>query len=263
MTPKKYYWNDLRHFRSGRDFLWTVPVGHVVLLVIPGVVLAAVNWLCPGRVSLRAGSWLLATLAIWAALLRVPLYGACYACSWPPGSVGRSAARSLASCGIPGMARYVLAGSLGLLVVLAALSSGRQAVREYLAVPDCRRLRRARATCVLIVWDTVRASQPEPLRLSPEHHPQPGAVGPEGQSGTARRCAQPPGRTRRIAASSPASGLASSIPCGITSWTPQTPRLPSTWPRGAIRPPGSRRTPTTVLTRPGWIGASLISRITR
>ena len=46
-------------------------------MVVPGVVVAAVNRLRPGLVSLRAGSWLFATLAIWSALLRMPLYGAC------------------------------------------------------------------------------------------------------------------------------------------------------------------------------------------
>ena len=28
---KKYFWNDLRNFGSGRDFPWSVPVGHAVL----------------------------------------------------------------------------------------------------------------------------------------------------------------------------------------------------------------------------------------
>ena len=64
-------------FGIGRDFPWTVPVGHAVLLLIPGMVVAAVSRLRPGLVSMRSGSWLLATLAIWAALLRLPLYGVC------------------------------------------------------------------------------------------------------------------------------------------------------------------------------------------
>jgi hypothetical protein len=50
-----------------------VPLARLIL----GVVVAAVNRLRPGLVSLRAGSWLFATFAIWAALSRVPLYGAC------------------------------------------------------------------------------------------------------------------------------------------------------------------------------------------
>ena len=74
---KKFFWNPEGYYRTARDFPWSVPVGHAVLMVIPGVVVAAVNRLRPGLVSLRAGSWLFATLAIWAALLRMPLYGAC------------------------------------------------------------------------------------------------------------------------------------------------------------------------------------------
>ena len=45
---------------------------------IAGVLVAIVNWVRPGRrITLRAGAWLFATLAIWAALLRMPLYGVC------------------------------------------------------------------------------------------------------------------------------------------------------------------------------------------
>ncbi|HKI18106.1 MAG TPA: hypothetical protein VKA15_09505, partial [Isosphaeraceae bacterium] len=72
---KKCFWNRLKNYGSGGDFPWSVPVGHVVLLVIPGVLLAVVCRIRPRPMSLRAGSWLFATLAIWAALLRLPLYG--------------------------------------------------------------------------------------------------------------------------------------------------------------------------------------------
>ena len=74
---KRYCWNPEGSFRSARDFPWSVPVGHAVLLAIPGVVVAAVNRLRPRLVSLTSASWLFATLAIWAALLRMPLYGVC------------------------------------------------------------------------------------------------------------------------------------------------------------------------------------------
>ncbi len=52
-------------------------MSHAVLLMIPGVAVAAVNRLRPKLLSLKAASWLFATLAIWSALLRMPLYGAC------------------------------------------------------------------------------------------------------------------------------------------------------------------------------------------
>ena len=53
------------YFRSGRDFFWTVPLGHALFLAIAGGAVAAVNRLRPGVVSMRAGAWLFATLAIW------------------------------------------------------------------------------------------------------------------------------------------------------------------------------------------------------
>ena len=160
-----------------------------------------------------------------------------------------------------GMARYACAGLLGLLVVLAALSSGRQAVREYRAVAGLPAPPPGARNVVLIVWDTVRAAQPEPLRLSRGTPPPTWRGGRGRASGTTWPWRQPPGRTPRIAASSPASGLSSSIPSGIHARRPGSRPWPSTWPRGAIRPPGSRRTPAAAVTRPGWIGASPISRI--
>src|SRR5271166_209327 len=77
MLFKKLYWNDEWILRHGRDFPWTVPVAHAVLLLLPGMAIAALSRLRPRLISLRAGSWLFATLAIWAALLRLPLYGVC------------------------------------------------------------------------------------------------------------------------------------------------------------------------------------------
>src|SRR5215469_6881432 len=74
---KKFCLNPEGSFRSARDFPWTVPVSHAVLLVIPGVVVAVVNRLRPKLLSLNVASWLFATLAIWSALLRMPIYGAC------------------------------------------------------------------------------------------------------------------------------------------------------------------------------------------
>ena len=145
MIFRKYCWNDLRYFWSGRDFPWSVPVVHAVLLAVAGVLVAFVNRAPAGAVTLRAGAWLFATLAIWAALLRMPLYGVCTLLL--AAGLGRPISAAVAAFGRhPRHARYALAGLLGLLIVLAALSSGRQAVRKYRAVAACRRHRRAPAT---------------------------------------------------------------------------------------------------------------------
>ena len=72
---RKYCWNDLRYFWSGRDFLWSVPVVHAFLLAVAGLLVALVNRARPGgAMTPRTGAWLFVTLAIWSALLRLPLY---------------------------------------------------------------------------------------------------------------------------------------------------------------------------------------------
>jgi arylsulfatase A-like enzyme len=156
MLFRKMCWDQEGFVRSGRDFLWTVPVAHTVLLLIPAAAIAAVSRLWPRFVTMRAASWLFAVLAIWTALLRLPLYGASTLVL--AAGLGRPISAAVASR--PWHARtvrYSLAGLLGVLGVLAALSSGRQAIREHLAVAGLPRAPTGSRNVVLIVWDTVRA----------------------------------------------------------------------------------------------------------
>jgi arylsulfatase A-like enzyme len=154
---KKYFWNDLWTYGSGSDFPWSVPVGHVVLLAIPGVLLAAVNRLRPRPMSLVAGSWMFATLAIWAASLRMPLYGvATFVLAL---GMGRMISRGVAiHCQRPRQARSTVAGLLGLLVILAAGSTGWRTVRESRAMAGLPAPPSNARNVVLIVWDAVRAA---------------------------------------------------------------------------------------------------------
>jgi arylsulfatase A-like enzyme len=156
MLWKSTFWHEHVPVRIGRDFSWTLPVSHAILLLIPGLVVAVMNRLRPGLVSLRAGTWLFAAMALWAALLRLPLYGA--------GSlllavgmarlIGDAVASRFRS---PRPVRRTLAGLLGLLGILAALSSGREAIRESRAVAGLPRAPAGARNVILIVWDTVRA----------------------------------------------------------------------------------------------------------
>ena len=156
MLFRKFCWDQEGFIRSGRDFPWTVPVAHAVLLLIPGAAVAAVNRLRPRFVSMRAASWLFAVLAIWAALLRLPLYGACSLVL--AAGLARPISHAVESRSWhPQRVRYTVAGLLGLLAVLAALSSGRQAIREHLAVAGLPPPPPGARNVVLIVWDTVRA----------------------------------------------------------------------------------------------------------
>ncbi len=109
--------------------------------------------------------------------------------------------------------------------MLAALSSGWQAIREYRTVAGltgsaCQSAQRradrlGHRTCV----------RPEPLRLFAQHHSQPGRSGQARASSTISRCRPPPGRTLRTRASSPASGRSSSIRSGSSQLDAPVPTL--------------------------------------
>ncbi len=205
MLFKALCWGEEWFLRIGRDFAWTVPVSHAVLLLIPGIVIAAASRFRPGLVSMRAGSWLLATLAIWAALLRLPMYGVCSLIL--AAGLARPISDAVATRGSnPRTVRYTLLGLFGLLGVLAALSSGRQVLREHLARG---RIAASHPRCPQRRADRLGHGprfQPEPLRLSAEHHSQPGAVGATTASGITSPWRRPLGRTLHIAASSLANG---------------------------------------------------------
>ena len=152
---KRWFLNPEGYYRTARDFPWSVPVGHAALMVIPGFVVAILGRLLPRGVSLRVGSWLLATVALWGALLRMPVYAL--------GSLllAAGAARVIAdaiAAGGPGSRRlrYAPAAALAVLGLLAAASSGLGALRESRAVGALPAPSGAR-NVVLIVWDTVRA----------------------------------------------------------------------------------------------------------
>jgi arylsulfatase A-like enzyme len=155
MTVMKYWWNDLRYFWSGSDFPWSVPVAHTCLLGVAGALVALVSRIGPRwLITLRTAAWLFATLAIWSGLLRVPLYGACTLV------LAAGLARPI-SAAVTALSRrrvrYALTGLLGLLVVLAALSSGLRSVRNYHAMSALPAPAQGARNIVLIVWDTVRA----------------------------------------------------------------------------------------------------------
>jgi arylsulfatase A-like enzyme len=154
---KKYFWNDMRNFGTGRDFPWSVPFVHTVLLLTLAVLLAVLNRLRPRGVTISVGSRVLATVAIWSALLRVPVYGASSLLlaagigRWLGGAVVVQLTQE------PRRFRNVLLGLVGMLIGLLALSSGRQAVGEQRARAGLVPASADARNVILIVWDTVRA----------------------------------------------------------------------------------------------------------
>jgi arylsulfatase A-like enzyme len=128
---------------------------HAVMLAIAGVLTVAINRFRPGPpMTARAGAWLFATLAIWLALLRLPFYGVCSFLL--AAGLARQVSATVAYC-CSRQPRYALAVLLGLLIVLAALSSGRQALRRHRAISNLPPPPVGSRNVVLIVWDTVRA----------------------------------------------------------------------------------------------------------
>ncbi len=157
MLFKKLYWEDEWIVRMGRDFAWTVPVAHAVLLLVPGTVIAVACRPRPRLVSPRAAAWLFATLAIWGALLRLPLYGWCTLLL--AAGLGRPLSAAVSNRHwSPRVVRYTVGALFAVLGVLAALSSGRQAIGEQRTVAGLPTPPAGARNVVLIVWDTVRAS---------------------------------------------------------------------------------------------------------
>jgi hypothetical protein len=156
---KKLTLNPEGSYRNPRDFPWTVPLGHVVLLLVPAVVLAASSRLRPRLVSFRVGASLLAMLGLSAALLRLPLYPACsLALAFGAGCWLGDALESFAFGPRRGWVRRGLAAQLGLLLILFALTTGRQVLLESRAVAGLPPAPTNAPNVLLVVWDTVRAS---------------------------------------------------------------------------------------------------------
>ena len=133
MLLAKWFWNNDGYVHSARDFWWTVPAGHAALLLAGAVLVVAVNICVRGRISLGAGTWLLSALAIWAALLRAPMAG--LSSLVLSIGLGQLLGKMVAVRGIrPRRLVYSSPGLLGILGTLAAVSTGREVVRERRAV---------------------------------------------------------------------------------------------------------------------------------
>ncbi len=154
---KKVFGDGQRHYGNGVDFPWIVPLGHVLLLLIPGLLLALVCWLRPRPLSMHAGCWFFATLALSSALLRMPFYGPS-SLLLAAGAGLQISRRAAAVVQHPQLVRRTLLSLLSLLSILAAHSSGWRAVRDYCATATLPRPPSNARNVVLIVWDTVRAA---------------------------------------------------------------------------------------------------------
>jgi arylsulfatase A-like enzyme len=153
---EKHWQHQERHFRAARDFAWTVPLAHAALSAAAAIVVAALCRLFRRSIPARSTLWLLAALALWAPMLRLPMYGWCTLLL--AAGLSRVASGFLAERLANPRVRWLTVAALsGMLAVPAALTSGRQALAERRAVADLPAAPTGAPNVVLVVWDTVRA----------------------------------------------------------------------------------------------------------
>jgi arylsulfatase A-like enzyme len=145
------------YYEQGRNFRWVVPVANLAVMMIPGLLVAGVNRIRPGLVSLRSAVWLFATLAIWGPLLRAPLYGV--ASLLIAGGAARWLSRwaAVRALGFRRFARYSLIVLVAVAGVTAAVTYPTQGQAESRALARLPAPPAGAGNVLLIVMDTVRA----------------------------------------------------------------------------------------------------------
>jgi len=154
---KRDFFHASLYYEQGRNFRWVVPVANLVVMMVPGLVVAGVSRFRPGMISPRTAAWLFATLAIWGPLLRAPLYG--IATLLLAVGAARAVSRWFANrdSGFQRFARYNVPVLLVVVGTMAVVSYRQQARMESQAVAQLPAPPAGAANVLLIVMDTVRA----------------------------------------------------------------------------------------------------------
>jgi arylsulfatase A-like enzyme len=145
------------YYELSKDFRWVVPVANLVVMMVPGVVLALICWLRPGALGWRTACWLFATLALWGPLFRAPLYR--LATLLLAAGAARTMSRWLTNHerSFERLTRFSLPVLLVLTGMVAFVSRQRQSVAEALAMAGLPVAPSGANNILLIVMDTVRA----------------------------------------------------------------------------------------------------------
>jgi arylsulfatase A-like enzyme len=145
------------YYEQGRHFRWVVPLANLIVMLVPGFVVAGITRFRPGVVSARSAAWLFGTLAFWAPLLRAPLYGVAsllLACGAARGI------RRLVDRPATGVRRFIPVSLAALALVLSTtmvVALRRQWLEESRASARLPRAPDGTRNVLLIVMDTVRA----------------------------------------------------------------------------------------------------------
>lgn len=159
IVAKKHFIHDDAWFRAARDFPWTVPIAHVALSMTAALALGSAAKLLPRFVSLRFGAFALTTLALWGALLRLPIWWWCGLIL--AAGVGWQFSRVVARIGFTARSpavRWTVATLIGGVAVLFAAGTCQQSLRESHAIAALPPAVPGARNVLLLVLDTVRAS---------------------------------------------------------------------------------------------------------
>ena len=157
-------------------------MGHVVanlaIMMVPGLLVAMLNRIRPGLVPLRAAIWLFATLMFSAPLLILPV--AAWTGFLLAAGLGRMVARIGAT--LPPPSTRVIRASLGVmtgvLILIAAATTGREAIAEYWAESAVAQSARRSAERSLTRDGHCPCRKPESPGLSPRYDPTAQSMGP-------------------------------------------------------------------------------------
>jgi arylsulfatase A-like enzyme len=154
----KHVLHAVPYYRLSHHFGWTIPTCGVMLMMVPGLLIAAVNQMRVGFISAGAAAWIFGSFAIWAPLLDLPISGTA-GLMFAVG-LARLVSRSVARLGHVGRRR----GRRSVLVMVAVtlatalVTAGGRAVSEARAVAALADPPAGAGNVLLIVMDTVRAA---------------------------------------------------------------------------------------------------------
>jgi arylsulfatase A-like enzyme len=145
------------YYEQGRNFRWVVLVANLVVMMVPGLIVAAVSRLRAGMISPRTAAWLFATLAIWGPLLRAPLSGIATLILAVGAARGVSRWFRGRDSVFHRLARYSLPVLMAVVATMAIVCYRRNARTESQAVANLPPAPAGADNVLFVVLDTVRA----------------------------------------------------------------------------------------------------------
>jgi arylsulfatase A-like enzyme len=145
-------------YRVGDDFTWLIPTGVAVLVVVPAIAIALLAWMKRRGISLAVAVWALSCIGLLDVCARLPVdpwAALLLSAGFATQSVRMVRPRRAAFVRLVRRSVPVLAG---ILVTIMLVTIGRRAWTEVRAASALPPAPAGARNVLLIVWDTVRAS---------------------------------------------------------------------------------------------------------